>query len=419
MPSARTILTSCFMTVALVATLALAWRGGPECAAHVAPRFVAAKASPYPVGPMAGRPAVGDVNGDGFPDIVVACGTCCGSKPDPKSGHVIALLGDGRGNFRPAPGSPIKVGSSVRKLALGDINGDKILDIVAAEHDSHDLTILLGDGAGRFTKRGGTPPCVMTGPIKNPADGTMAIPRAHTHEVALADVNGDGRLDILATSVSAHGVAVLLNQSDGSFAHAAGSPFRIRTPYDAIATADLNGDGKIDIVVPSIAGSAVNILLGDGTGAFAPAAGSPIKVGERPGYVAVGDCNGDGKIDVFVTHDDVTTMDVLLNDGAGHFSPAAGSPLSVSVKGFLWGIAPADFNGDGQLDLALGNGPGDQIALLMNDSKGGFWPVDTPLKAGDGAGYVVAADLNGDGKMDLVTGNYGSGDLTILLAENK
>src|SRR5688572_8721541 len=113
------------------------------------PRFIAARVSPYPVGPMAGRPVVGDVNADGKADIVVACGTCCGSKPDPESGHVFVLLGDGAGAFRPAPETPIEVGPSVRKIALGDIDGDKVVDLVAAEHDSHDLTVLTGDGSGR------------------------------------------------------------------------------------------------------------------------------------------------------------------------------------------------------------------------------------------------------------------------------
>jgi hypothetical protein len=218
-----------FAVIATVGGLAIAHGGGEACRAAAfgpMPRYAPAAASPYAVGPMAGKPVIGDVNADGHADIVVACGTCCGSKPDPTSGHIFALLGDGKGMFTPAPSSPIKVGPSVRKIALGDVTGDRILDIVAAEHDSHDLTVLVGDGAGRFIRRTSNALCVMNGPIKNSADGTTGIPAGHTHEVALADVNADGRLDILAGSVSAHGVAVLLNQTDGSFAHATGSPYR-------------------------------------------------------------------------------------------------------------------------------------------------------------------------------------------------
>lgn len=400
------------------ATLA---RGGEACTAASLraslPRYANAESSPWPVGPMTGRPVIGDVNRDGHADIVVACGTCCGSKPDPASGHVFALLGDGAGMFVAAPGSPIKVGPSVRKLALGDLDGDGILDIVAAEHDSHELTVFKGDGRGGFSRSKAAAPCVINGSIRNPATGSSGIPAPHTHEVALADVNGDGRLDILAAAVSVHGVACLLNQTDGTFIHAEGSPFRMRTPYDAIAVADMNGDGNIDFIVPSVAGGEINVMLGDGTGAFAAAPASPLKVADRPGYVAVGDCNGDSKPDVFVSHDDITTISVLLNDGDGRLAPAAASPLKVMNNGFCWGITSADLNADGRLDLVIGNAATSDIALLLGDGAGKFHPAEKTLKAGDGAGYVAAADLNADGRPDIVSGNYGSGDVSILLAQ--
>lgn len=379
-------------------------------------RYEAPRWSPIAVGPMAGRPQVADVNTDGHADIIVACGTCCGSRPDPDSGHVFVLLGDGAGNFAPSPQSPLKVGPSLRKLAVGDIDGDGHADIVGAEHDRHELTILLGDGAGAFARREGTELSVMSGPIRNPADGTMGYPPGHTHEVVLADVSGDDRLDILATTVSGHGIAVLLNDGSGSFSHATGSPVRVRTPYDAIAIADMNGDFKPDIVFPSIAGNEVNVMLGDGGGSFAHAEGSPMRVSERPGYAAAGDANGDGHIDVFVTHDDLTSVSVLLNDGTGKLSHAPTSPLEVPAGGFWWGIAPADLNGDGHLDLALGNAATDEVALLLGDGQGGF-ARDSTLKADAGAGYVIAADLNADGVIDLVTGNYEGGSVSVFLGQ--
>jgi hypothetical protein len=171
--------------------------GGPECGHGSATlSFVAAPGSPFDVGSMTGRPAVADCNRDGNPDIVVACGTCCGSSPDPKSGHVAVLLGDGQGNFRAAPGAPIKVAPSVRKLALGDLNGDGTVDIVAVEHDSYDVTVLLGDGRGGFVEARGA----LTGSGQSPNYPT------------LADLDRDGRLDIVTGNYGSGDVSVYLSR---------------------------------------------------------------------------------------------------------------------------------------------------------------------------------------------------------------
>jgi hypothetical protein len=99
--------------------------------------------------------------------------------------------------------------------------------------------------------------------------------------------------------------------------------------------------------------------------------------------------------------------------------PSPGSPIEVKADGFFWGIAPADFNADGHIDLALGNAATSQVMLLLGNGKGAFKPTEIDIRAGDGAGYVTAADVNADGRIDLVTGNYNSGDVTILLATDK
>jgi hypothetical protein len=357
------------------------------------------------VGPMAGRPAVGDVNGDGKPDIVVACGTCCGSRPDPRSGHVVVLLGDGRGAFTDAPGSPIKVSSSVRKVALGDLNGDRKLDVVAAEHDTYNLTVLLGDGSGRFSPAPGSPVAASAGG------------RPHTHDVILADVDADGKLDALTTNANDNTISVLLGDGRGRLAPARSSPVPGgRHPYDAIAARDVNGDGRLDLAVANLAGRAVNVLLGDGKGGFAPAPGAPFPVGERPGYVTVGDVNNDGRPDLCATHDDVGMVDVLLGDGAGGFKPAPGSPVRVETA--VWGMDMADLNGDGNADLALGGTGGLAPVVLLGDGRGGFAEAKgLRLEGGSSPNYAVTADLNRDGRPDIITGNYGSGDLSVFLGK--
>src|SRR5688500_18492621 len=142
--------------------------------------FAPAPGSPVWAGSMAGEPVVADMDRDGRPDVVLACGTCCGSRPDPKSGHVVVLLGDGSGGFRPAPGSPVPVGSSARKVAVGDLDGDGDQDVVVGQHDLYEIVVLLGDGKGGLSP--GSPVIAGRGA------------RPHTHDVTLADVDGDGHL---------------------------------------------------------------------------------------------------------------------------------------------------------------------------------------------------------------------------------
>ncbi len=377
--------------------------GGPECGhGSAAMSFVAAPGAPFDVGPMTGRPAVADCNRDGNPDIVVACGTCCGSSPDPRSGHVAVLLGDGKGNFRAGPGAPIKVGPSVRKLALGDLNGDGAVDVVAAEHDTYDVTVLLGDGRGGF--RPGTPVASGSGS------------RPHTHDIALADVNGDGHLDVITTSANDNAIPVLLGDGRGGFAPAPGSPFATgRHPYDGISVRDLNGDGFADIAAPLLAAGKIGILWGDGRGGFVSAADARYPVGERPGYTAAGDVNGDGYADVLATHDDVGMVDVLLGGAAGKFVFAEGSPVRLTTA--VWGIDLGDIDGDGDLDAALGAAMGGDPVILLGDGRGGFVEARGAVTgSGQSPSYVTLADLDRDGRLDLVTGNYASGDVSVYLS---
>ncbi len=360
--------------------------------------------SPFYVGPMAGRPVVADCNGDGNPDIVVACGTCCGSEPDPKSGHLAVLLGDGKGGFRPAEGSPIVVASSVRKVALGDVNGDGKIDAVAAQHDSYDVTILLGDGRGGFRPAPGSPVAAARGS------------RPHTHEIALADVNADDRLDVVTTNANDNSLSVLLGDGKGGFGPAEGSPFATgRHPYDGIAIHDMNDDGKVDLVVPLLAGNKVGVLFGDGRGGFAHAPDSRYAVGERPGYAAVGDFNGDRRPDILVTHDDVGLVDVLLAEGGGKFRFAEGSPVRLSTP--VWGIAVGDLDGDGDDDVALGAMGENEPAVLLGNGKGQFERAEgLRIRTGSSPEYAVLADVDRDRRLDLVTGNYRSGDVAVFLS---
>lgn len=398
----RTLILTLLLSIAVIAdSSATAKNNGPK-----QPAFKRATA-PIAVGPMAGEPATADLNKDGFLDLVIPCGTCCGSAPSPMSGHVQVLMGNGRGDFRTAPGAPIKIGSSARKVALGDSNGDGKLDIFVAQHDSYEVVVLIGDGLGGFKPSSSSPVIAASGR------------RPHTHDIAAADINGDQRLDILTTNANDNTVSVLLGDGRGGFAQAPGSPFRAgRHPYDVVTTCDVNNDGKLDLVTPNLQGGAIMVMLGDGKGGFAQATGAPFAVQTRPGYVAVSDLNRDGKLDIVATHDDYPIVAILLGDGLGGFKPTPESPLKPSFA--VWGVAVGDMNGDGIYDLVCGSQMDDQIAIMLGDGRGGFTESSAPPpRGGKISNYVALADFNRDGRLDIVATSYGSGEVTVFLNATK
>jgi hypothetical protein len=368
-------------------------------AAEPAPRFVLAPGSPHAVGPRAGRPVLADADADGNLDVLVACGTERGA---PESGHVVVLLGDGKGGFRRAPATPHRIGPSVHKVAVADFDGDGRLDAAAAEHDSATLTVLLGDGTGGFRPAPSSP--VPTGTAGRP----------HTHAIAAADVNGDGRPDLLATLADDGKIAVLLGAPGARFEPAPGSPFPAgRHPYDSLSTADVDGDGKLDLVAPDMHGHAITVLRGDGRGGFAHARGSPFPAsGKRPGFAVVADVDRDGHPDVVATHDDDPLLTILLGDGKGGFAPSPKSPYRLPRTS--WGLAAHEAGG-GVL-LACGTYQASAPFLLRGDGAGGLEPAGVALPAaGAQPGQVAWGDVNGDGLADLVTAQDGSGDVAVYL----
>jgi peroxiredoxin len=325
------------------------------------------------------------------------------------SGHVQVLLGDGRGGFKHAQGSPIPVGSSARKVAVGDANHDGHLDIFVAQHESYEVVAFLGDGRGNFRPAPASPFVSASGP--------QVHPRAHTHAITTGDVNGDGNLDILTTNANDNSVSVLLGDGKGGFAPSGASPIKAgRHPYDTIVLSDVNNDGKVDIVTPNLIGNAVMVMLGDGNAGFTRAPGAPFALGPRPGYVAVADINGDGKADLVATHDDDPLLAVLLGDGRGGFNPAPGSPPRPPNP--VWGVVVVDLNGDGKKDLAMGSQLDHGVTVMLGDGKGGFAAAaDSAMPAGKRANYVAVADLNRDGKPDIAASSYGSGEITVFMNE--
>jgi hypothetical protein len=359
------------------------------------PLFTEAPDSPFRVGIEPSCVAVGDFNRDGKLDLAIVHRGA--SKDD---GEVTVLLGNRRGGFTKAPGSPFAAGSNSQSVAVGDFNGDGKLDL-AITNWGGDVTVLLGDGKGGFTEAQRSPFPV----------GAM------NQYVAVGDFNGDGRAD-LAFEYMNNTVAVLLGDGKGGFTAAPGSPFAVGATPMSLAVGDFNRDGKLDLAVGHDQSDKVEVLLGDGKGGFTAAPGSPFTVGSGFGSVAVGDFNGDGKLDLAVAAQFDNQVAVLLGDGKGGFTTAPASPFTVpgiTFPGFPnRGLAVGDFNGDGKADLAIA---GQQSsAVLLNDGKGGFTAAPgSPFAAGILPASVAVGDFNGDDKPDLAIADWRAHYVTVLL----
>jgi hypothetical protein len=185
-----------------------------------------------------------------------------------------------------------------------------------------------------------------------------------------------------------------------------------------IAVADVNRDGKPDILVTNADSGSVSVLLGDGSGHFHPAPGSPFACGPQPNDLGIADMNGDGNLDLVIPNHQAPTITILLGDGKGSFHPAASSPTNAHSYPHPHAVAVADFNGDGRPDVATDSWGNNQVELLTGDGHGGlqtpgrFFPTGhRPYER------LRSADFNRDGHPDLVTTNLDDGTVSILLGD--
>lgn len=360
--------------------------------ANAAGTLTAAANSPFQVGTSPNSVATGDFNGDGFPDLAVAN---YGANSAGPGSSVTVLLGDGSGNFTQAANSPYPVPSGQNgnsySIAVGDFNVDGHPDIAVASVYSDNVTILLGNGDGTFTEDARSPFSV----------GVQTA--AQPFFVTVGDFNRDGIPDLATANAANLSVSVLLGDGTGAFTPASGSPFGVGNTPESIAVGDFNGDGVQDLAVANVNSNNVSVLLGNGSGGFT--SGGAIAVGSHPFSVVTGDFNGDGKPDLAAVNQGNSNVSVLLGDGAGGFSQSSGSPFSTGGSTFFGAVA--DFNGDGIQDLSFGNG-----IVLLGNGTGGFSQASANVSAGS---PFVVADFNGDGIEDIAATNSGSATVTVLL----
>ncbi|WP_040892250.1 beta strand repeat-containing protein [Zavarzinella formosa] len=319
---------------------------------------------------------IGDVNGDGKPDLVTA---------NESSSTVSVLLGTGTGSFGTA--TNFAVDNKPFSVAIGDVNGDGKLDLVTASGGSSTVSVLLGTGTGSF------------GAATNFAVG----PRANS--VAIGDVNGDGKPDLVTADYFGNSVSVLLGTGTGSFTAAPGSPFAVGEKPYSVAIGDVNGDGKPDLVVSNYGDNNVSVLLGTGTGSFANAPGSPLNVGSKPESVVIGDVNGDGKLDLVTANFGDSTVSVLLGTGTGSFANAD----NIAIDNQPFSVAIGDVNGDGRPDLVAANFRYNAVSVLLNGPAIQTGPAFAMLSAA----VVTSVTASGLG-ITAGTGNLRAGQAVTL-----
>jgi len=228
----------------------------------------------------------------------------------------------------------------------------------------------------------------------------------HTHGVTVADLNGDGKLDLVAANAGSSTASVWLGNGDGTFGSRADFPTGL-TPK-MVAVGDMNGDGIPDLVTANQDDASVSVLLGNGAGAFGPKADYRACSGTHE--VALGDLNGDGKLDVVAACWGGSVASVLLGNGDGTLRAKVDYDAGVAPHSVVLG----QFNSDGFLDAAIADHGSNAVSVLLGNGDGTF-QTQVTYPVGTGPHSVRAGDLNGDGKIDLVTANETSSDVSVLL----
>jgi hypothetical protein len=329
------------------------------------------------------RIVAGDFNQDGAPDLLVV------SRPVPGDWGLYLLAGRGDGTFA----SPVRVATPELPigLATADVNGDDTLDLLYLGLEG--LSVQLGNADGTFGDR------ILSPPVYSARPPTVA------------DVNDDAKPDVIVATQDGP-VSISLGNGDGSF----GPPLLLATTdhgrADNVATADLNGDGSVDVLAANIGfpdsflGSTVEVFLGRGDGTFEPPVG--FATGTTPMTILVVDFNEDGRLDLGVRNYQGGSLSVLLGNGDGTFLPKTDYAISRRLD-----AVSADFNGDGHGDIAVC----DPLSILTGLGDGTFANAHDVNDDQPNCAAMVVADFNLDGRPDLAL-NYAGDSSTVSIYLN-
>jgi len=389
--------------------------------------------------------AAADFNADGFPDVVVA---------DSASDSISVFLNIGNGLFglpthyrvSNRPLGPLVIGFislAPNSVRTADFDGDSDADVAVVCGKRDSVIIFKGNGNGTLTLQnifygvGRLPQAAVAANLDGDADIDLAVANLGGGSISIlknngnatfsvktdflvksdplslyaADLDGDGDFDLAAPNDSGNAVTVLINDGNADFFN--GTPYATGVTPVGITLADLDGDGDLDLAVANKNSNTLSIFLNNGNGSFS--AGTTPFTGGAPNFVVACNLDGDGDVDLVTSNQTSGTISVLKNNGDGTF--ASEVPYQVgtaSPNPVPDGVACADFDGDGDNDLAVTCANQNVLTILKNNGDGTFAVgARVNVTTGNSPTSVAAADLDGDGDIDLAVSNQGiSSDLT-------
>jgi hypothetical protein len=393
-----------------------------------------------------------DLNHDGLPDLATV---------NAGNGTVTVLYGTGNDQFR---SSTFRVGpasgTGAESIIALDVNGDGYLDLVSGNMLQSDVAVLLNNGGGGFQaaqdyavpngpaylaagdfNRSGKPDLVVsqqadasvTGLVNNtpltPVPGGLNFLAPHilanghgnmADGIAVADFNGDGKPDLVASYLEDNSVRVLAGSGGGNFQTAVA--YKVGKQPISVTTGDLNLDGYADIVTANTADDTISVLLNNGGGTGTFGAAQTYNVGRDPYNVAIGDLNGDGFPDLAVTNIGDNTVTILY----GPFNnPAVETMQLLQTCANPYGVAIGDFRHSGQNDVAVTCFGSAQMEVFLNNGMMPGQPPVTPTtfqsplmySTGTQPTSIVLGDFNRDGNLDIVTGNAISNNVSFFAGD--
>jgi hypothetical protein len=335
--------------------------------------------------------AIGDMNNDRILDIVIA---------NNGNGNIGIFLGTGNGTFAGQKTYFMGDYSYPISVAVGDFNNDNRLDIVVVRNVAYEIIIFIQDENGNFSNYGS----YYTG------DDSWPI------MVAVGDFNNDSRLDIAVANFKTSNILIFIGMGNCTFSNL--SSYQTGTVYDlnAITIGDFNSDYRLDLATVSAGKDYVSVLLGNSDGTFSEQKTYPINTGSAAVWIAVGDFDMDSHVDIVVADQGTDDVGVLFGYGNGTFENQV--TFSTGTGSQPNSVAVGDFNKDGRLDIAVANSQSGNIGVLLGYVNRTFFPQMTFFTDDDSSlpYAVVVGDFNNDKLLDIAVSNGYSENIGIFLA---